>query len=52
MRIPILRYRRLQERDGRKIDIIATCILGAGIILSTVVWELAITKLIDLYSGM
>ena len=50
MRGPVIHYRRAQGQDDRKIDVIATCVLGAAILLSTVIWALAVAKLVDLYS--
>ena len=52
MRGPVIHYRRAQGQDDRKIDVIATCVLGAAVLLSSVVWTLAIAKLVDLYSQM
>ena len=50
MRGPVIHYRRAQGQDDGKIDVIATCVLGAAILLSTVIWALAVAKLVDLYS--
>jgi molybdopterin/thiamine biosynthesis adenylyltransferase len=49
MRVPTVHYRKPNEPEEQRIDLAVTCILGAGVLMSAVVWALAIAKVIDLY---
>ncbi len=48
MRVPTIPYEKTNEADEQGIDPYASGIIGAGILLSILVWALAIAKLIDL----
>ena len=49
MRIPIARDHQPQKRGERKIDIIAGLMLGGCFLMSTIIWGLAMAKVIDLF---
>ena len=50
MRIPAIHYHEPKEHAYRQIDFGAICVLATGIFLSSVVWVLAIAKVVDIYS--
>ena len=46
MRVPTIHYREVEEQG---FDSYVVGIIGAGVLLSVLVWALAIAKLIDLF---
>ena len=49
MRVPTLPHRKANESEEKGSDPYVTGIIGAGALISVLVWALAIAKLIDLY---
>lgn len=49
MRVPTLHYRKANESEDKGFAPYVTGIIGAGALISALVWALVIAKLIDLY---
>jgi hypothetical protein len=49
MRVPEIHYRKTEEPEGQRIDVVAAGIFWAGLLMSAGVWALAIAKVIEFY---
>lgn len=52
MRVPSIRYRDTQATEERGDDRVLLSMFGASLLISILVWGLAIAKVIDLYGSL
>ena len=48
MRVPTIYYREAKVTEEERSSLSVNCVIGAGVLVSALVWVLAIAKVVDL----
>jgi hypothetical protein len=48
MRVPTIHYREAKVTEEERSSLSVNCVIGAGVLVSALVWVLAIAKVVDL----